>query len=507
MSRIYSEKINGQNQASVYLHYKANKNGLIIAIMLLLAAISLFFIKTDYFGLIKVHIYGEEFELTCALSSLLMLGLILFSLNNNRRIDWFEPPIWYFIYTFSQVIMNVWLLQRDRQTNIPWLVMDTGSKMTLAVILFDVGLVSICLGYFISKRIHLGNTKIVKSKMALNFSLTIAIWFVTWIIGIISALSGVGGYQTAGTIFSVGWENYFYFISLINIIATSALILHVSRHPTRIGWIWLGVVFLTVLILSVFVGSKRFAINFIWLFMALYYGLHKFPIKLAIIGILLIVTFVPVVNNYREVINSNLPNKDISLGSSIAYRVSALNKALGMTFSQPIEYFLSNTTDTYKDRQAGLLDISASVLSIHPDKVPFVGLEMLNDFFPQLIPRLFWPSKSITRSPLMMITMTYGGASSEYSFSSIGIIADAYRAGGWLFVIFFCGLLGAFLQRVYSKAIEVSNPAYTSLYIVLLSVVLIDREVSTILINLIQFGLLLWLITFKILYRRTIKSN
>jgi hypothetical protein len=145
-----------------------------------------------------------------------------------------------------------------------------------------------------------------------------------------------------------------------------------------------------------------------------------------------------------------------------------------------------------------MLNIAASAMFLHPNLQPFVGLEMVEYFFPQLIPRVLFPFKSTERPSLYMITTTYGGAPSEYSFTAIGQFADSYRAGGWATVIIWFGVLGIFTAWLYLEGPGSGNLAGTVFYITVLTLILrYDFDTATILIQLIQFGILLWLIVMR----------
>ena len=141
---------------------------------------------------------------------------------------------------------------------------------------------------------------------------------------------------------------------------------------------------------------------------------------------------------------------------------------------------------------------------LHPSLEPFVGLEMVEYFFPQLIPRVLFPFKSTERSSLYMITTMYGGATYEYSFTAIGQFADSYRAGGWPIVIIWFSALGIFTAWLYLQGPGSGNLAGTVFYITLLTLILrYDFDIVTILIQLIQFSILLWLIVTRGMFEWT----
>jgi len=219
---------------------------------------------------------------------------------------------------------------------------------------------------------------------------------------------------------------------------------------------------------------------------------------------LLVVLLVPVVNRYREELHALNSGQGVSLASSIG----ALADVFLETISQPLQSSFDTTKTTFQYRQGGMLDLVASVLFIHPARMPFVGIEMVEAFGLQVIPRAFWPGKPLTRFPLLMITTLYGGAKTEYSFSSIGLVADAYRAGGWIIVVFFFFVFGAFIAWLYVQGPLSETLSGIVFYTTLLAnIILYDKDISTLLINLIQFGPLIWIMIRWVLFSSPHKRN
>jgi hypothetical protein len=453
---------------------------------------------------LRTHLYGISFELISFSLGLVLVIIIGAWVKLNQRFDPFEFPIWLSMNVYIQVIMNVWLLQRDRGSSIPWLI-NNPSTLTLAVVLFGVSLVMLWTGYILVYRWTDGSKQMPKTKReVVNISHTYLVWFVTWLIGIYVTLAGIGSYLGSGISSNLAWLNYYQFAAVIGSAATATLTILHFKKPSRASWMWSSVVLGSQIILSVIAGSKSFVLLLIWFVMYFYYARRSLPRFWVIVAGMLVILLVPVVNRYRVELHA----LDSGKGVSLAARVNALADSVAETTSQPLQSSFESTKNTFQVRQGSLLEITASVLALHPDRMPFVGTEMVNEFFPQLIPRVFWPEKPVSLSPLYKITTVYTGAATEYSFSSIGLSADAYRAGGWITVIIFFFLLGGLLAWLYRIGPQSGSLAGTVFYTTLLSnLILYDKDVFGLLVNLAQFGPIIWVTIRLVLFRNVENHN
>jgi len=444
------------------------------------------------------HAYGVWFDAACAGLGLWLTILIVAWIKKTGRFDPFELPVWFSINIYVQVVMNIWLLQRDRVSAIPWLSNDT-SMMPLAVLLFGVALTALWVGYALMYRRLTSRPRVKKAstEREVNVVNTYLVWLVTWLVSLYVSFSGISSYLGSGIGSNLGWLNYYRFVEIVGSAAMALLAIRHFRKPTLFGWVWLAVIIGAQVAQSLIAGSKIFALFLIWLAMYYFYARRRFPKIWVLIAGMLVVLLVPVVNGYRE----ELHILDHGQGVSLEDRVTALKNVFTGTVVQPVQTSFASTRATFQYRQGGMLDLTASALYLHPDHLYFVGPEMAEAFVPQLVPRVFWPGKPLTRSPLLLITTVYGGAISEHSFSTLGLVADSYRAGGWVATVIFFLILGAFMAWLY-----VQGPVRDSLmgivfYTTLLSyIILYDRDFSTLLVNLIQFGPLIWILIRWVLF-------
>lgn len=454
---------------------------------------------------LPVHAYGVWFDLACAGLGVWLFILIVAWARRMRRFDPFELPVWFSINIYVQVVLNIWLLQRDRISPIPWLY-NNSAMLSLAVVLFGAALTAMWAGYaityrWIASRRATGNEAVERQVNVFNTS---AIWLVTWLISLYVTYSGLGGYLGGSINADLGWLNYIRFIAIIGSAATALLAIRHFRNPTLGGWVWLALLIAAQITQSLIAGSKGFALFLVWLVMYYFYARGRLPKRWVLVAGLVVVLLVPVVNRYRE----ELHILDHGGGVSLENRLTALKNVFGGTVLQPVQSSFETTRATFEYRQGGMLDLTASALYLHPDRLYFVGAEMAEAFIPQLIPRVFWPGKPLTRSPLLMITTVYGGARTEHSLSALGLAADAYRAGGWVTVAVMFVLLGAFMAWLYVRGPLSGSLVGIVLYTTLLSnVILYDRDFGTLLVNLIQFGPLIWIIVRWGMFSSSYKHN
>jgi hypothetical protein len=447
---------------------------------------------------LKVHVLGIGFELAAAGLGIWLAVLMLWWSRQRGRFDPFEFPIWFSLNVYVQVVLNVWLLQRDRLPYVPWLSDNYDRSMPLAVILFGVGLTALWLGYvWAFRRLGRDVQRLQPPAGAMRLSQVALIWFLCWATAVFSTLAGISGYLATGVGSSSNWLNYFSFVDIIRSAATVALVIHHFRHPSLPGWLWFSLVVVSEFGLSLVAGSKGFAMALVWLAMYIYYATGKLPKRWLALGFVTVVFLVPVVNNYRQ----SLQALNLGGGVGLGDRTQALGSVLTRTVVQPFSSLLQTTTETFERRQGYMLDTTASVMVLHPDKMPFVGMQMIEYFVPQLIPRVLWPSKPLERSSLYLITTTYGGAPSEYSFTEIGMAADSYRAGGWVFVVIWFFSLGVLAAWLYLQGPSSGSRAGTVFYVVMITQFLLySGDVVHTLVRLFQFGPLIWAIIMFVMF-------
>jgi hypothetical protein len=438
---------------------------------------------------LQPHIFGVNFELASAFLGLWLAAIIAWWSRRRGRFDPFEPPTFISLNIYLQVVLNIWLLQRDIPSYVPWVRDHSSQLMPQAVLLYGFGLTVLWIAYIASyKKVALWAALAAKRELEPRYRNILLVWLVGWLVGNLAVWSGYVGYLGTG---AGTWQNYLAFVEAVTWLAMGVLAIRQFRQPTMYGSVWLTLVVVSDLILSLVVGSKVFALHILWLSIFYFYARDRFPLRWWATGFLAVLLFVPVIMRYR----TNLQALDLGAGVSLPGRVQALSNAILSSLDQPAGSSIESTQNSLQQRQAGIFHITASALYLHPQRLPYQGWEMVQYFFPQLIPRVVWPGKPSERPALLLITTTYGSAEREYSLSSIGLMADSYRAGGWLVLAGFSLFLGVFMAWLYIRGPARGRLAETVFCVVVLTQFLrYDSEITTLLINLLQFGLLMWLI-------------
>jgi len=442
---------------------------------------------------IQPHVYGLIFELTAAGLGVWLVILMLWWARRRGKFDLFEPPVWLSLNMYLQVVLNVWLLQRDKYAYIPWVRENYATVIPAAVVLFGVALTILWGAYaWAYNRLSNGPVKLAASRMHLQA--VMLIWVMGWIVGIISVVIGTSSYLgAAGSV----WQNYIAFVAIITDAATAALVIYQFRRPSTIGWVWLGVVVLTDIGLPLVAGSKSFALSLLWLAIYIYYATNRLPKRWLAVGFVVVVLLVPVVNQFRDI----LWKVGESQAASFTGRLESLADAMSATLSQPVSSAFEDTRQTFEHRQGNMLDLTASVLYLTPSQLPYVGSEMAQYFFQQIIPRVIWLDKPTARPQIFYITSTYGSAPSEYAFSEIGLAADSYRAGGLPTVAIWFVFMGLFSAWLYHHGIVRGGTAGIVFYVtVLVHIIRYEADITTTSIYLIGFGPLIWLIVTRIMF-------
>ena len=447
---------------------------------------------------LRAHALGGAFEVAAAGLGVWLTLIIIWWARQRGKFDPFELPVWISVNVYVQVVLNVWLLQRDWLPSTPWLRYGYQSKMVLAVLLFGVSLTALWAGYvWAYRQLDRSPHWIEPSAGPIRMGAVIAIWFLGWTISSLAVVATIQGYLGAAPSRILAWMNYLNLVDFISIAAGSALVIYHFRRPTLLGWLWLAVMLGSNLVSALIAGSKSFALSLLWLAIYIYYAKGKLPTRWLAVGLIVVIVVVPIVNVYR----ANLQAIDTGRGVALSARLQALGEALQEVREKPTSSLVEDTRYTFERRQGNMLDVTASTISLHPSVIRFIGLDMAEYFLRQLIPRVLWPNKPTDRPSFLLITTTYSGAHTEYSFSEIGLFADSYRAGGWPFVVIWFMALGAFSAWLYRQGPGSGNMAGTVFYIAMLTGVLrYEREVTTLLLRLIQFGPLIWIITMFVMF-------
>ena len=87
---------------------------------------------------VQPHVMGQDFEFSSALLGVWLTLVIIAWSSVTKRFDPFELPTWISINTYFQIVVNVWLLQRDFTPVAPWLQQNYGRMSVRANALFAI---------------------------------------------------------------------------------------------------------------------------------------------------------------------------------------------------------------------------------------------------------------------------------------------------------------------------------------------------------------------------------
>jgi len=132
-----------------------------------------------------------------------------------------------------------------------------------------------------------------------------------------------------------------------------------------------------------------------------------------------------------------------------------------------------------------------------------LGLQMLEALAQNVIPRVLWPSKPAGTNKLYYINTWYTDTIEETSFADIGLFADSYRTGGWLFSFVFFMFLGGFMAWVYWRGPATDHGEWTVLYIVLLGVFAYSAAILESVTFVLQRAIPVWIFIISALFPRT----
>lgn len=444
------------------------------------------------------HVLGHSLDITSASLGVWLWLIVLWWTRQRKKFDPFEFPVWVSLNAYFQVVLNVWLFQRSIKLSSPWLKVNAGTMMTQAVVLIGVGLTALWAGYIWFYQLLQRRPRLTQSAAeAPKLHIIVSVWFVTWLLTTSSVVSGINGYLPAKGGFL--WTNYLTFNNYLGNLVTFALMIYHFRHPTGIGRTWLIFSCGSTILLRLIIGTKGAAFMPLYVIMAAYYAGRKFEKKWFVIGLVILLIIVPTVNTFRR----NLFDAGFSrsVGAALTERVPILVESAQQVLDQPFLFMVEETRYTFEQRQGSILETTAAMMAVHPAIRPYVGLDMLSLIMQQVIPRLFWPSKTTARPEFYMIYSFYLGHPGETTFVAPGLFGEAYRTGGWLFVIFGFWVLGVFAAWLYHKGPARGNLPGTAFYLMLMTrIIVYDRELMVTIVHLLQFGSLAWLLTMRVMF-------
>jgi hypothetical protein len=449
---------------------------------------------------VHAHVLGFGFEIASAALGACLAFFILLWARRSGRLDPFEFPVWFSLNAYFQIVVNVWLFQRDQTIRSAWVGNDTDVLAVQAVIMIGCGLVAMWVGYAWGIRKLRHRPRLArKTSGPPRLRLALSIWLITWLIGIVSVLSGIQGYLSDAGGFVGGF--YLYFADLLNSAATFGLMLYHFSRPTQLGRWWLIVAVLSNVALGLISGTKTAVFIVLYAIMALYYARGRLPKRWLISGLVVLVLVVPVVNSFRH--NLFAYGFDRSHGTTFRDRLPIYAESVQQVLHRPLSSLTGETLETFKTRQRGVFDLTTAVMAVHPHVQPYLGMDMVVLIAQQSIPRFLWADKPASRPEAYNLSTFYLGLPEETSFTAPGQFADVYRTGGWLLVVLwfiFVGVLGAWL---YLQGPGRRNLAGTALYLIFLTNILrYDREWLLVVRGVFQIGLIVWISVMYLMFQR-----
>lgn len=474
------------------------RSGLLLASIVLMGAGLFILVLTVEAGSLRLgaHNLGSSFELAAAGLGIMITAIILWWARRRRRFDPFELPVWFSANAYGQVVLNVWILQRDLGFR-PFVAgMATSSTPVAAILLMAVGLLALWAGYGATIRLlHRRPHQATHGPRRPRWQLIVALWFASTAVEALSVVAGASGYLSIAP--SI-WTSYIAFAGHLGALAAFVLLLQHFREPRPLGWLWLFTMLVTNVGLGLVVGTKSAVFVLLDVVMAIYYVRRRLSSRWLAVGFVAMLLVVPTVNAFRA--NLYAAGFDRSFGAGFGDRVPILLSSLNDTFSHPLSGLAEQTRDTLERRQGSLLEIMVAILAIHPNLRPFVGLDMLADFAQQAIPRVLWPGKPAGHPELYLILSSYLGIP-DHSWASPGQFGDAYRAGGWLAVVAWFCLLGGLMAWFYDRGPGSDDMAGTAFYLLVLTAFLTyEYDIMRTTLELLKFGILLWLASRYLLF-------
>ncbi len=470
---------------------------LLAAFILMVAAMSIVVLSTDASPFrLGTHRLGGAFELAAAGLGAVVAGTIYWWARRRGRFDPFEMPVWFSLNAYGQVVFNVWILQREQGFSRFVSNMATPSTPALAVLLMAVGLSALWAGYVATTRLLRSRPRPTPNLPGKpRWRLIVGIWAVCKLLEVMSVVSGANAYLPLR---SSVWTNYVAFAGHLGDLTAFLLLLYHFRHPRTISWLWLVGMAATNILLGLVVGTKTAVYVLIYAVMAIFYARNRLSVRWLATGFLALLMIVPTVNTFRT--NLYRAGFSRSLGAGFAERVPILFSTLGDTLSNPLSGLADETRDTFERRQGILLEVTVAMMAVHPRLQPFVGLDMFTAFAEQAVPRFLWPGKPAGMLDLYLILPTYLGLP-NHSLATPGQFGDAYRAGGWLFVVAWFSLLGALSAWLYARGPGSGDLGGTAFYLLMLTsfITYEDHLVSTSM-EILKFGIPLWLANRYLLF-------
>lgn len=453
--------------------------------------------------LLNPHSIGVGFDVAAGVFTL-WTGVMVFLWVLGHHFNPFEIPVWFTINTLAQLVLNIWLLQRDFDTRSPWLNSDnTEDAMIASLFIIALSLTVMWLSYATSRNwLEKRRTRNPlahddrQPKRVVNYQRVAVIWAVSWFANTYTVIVGQQGYLA--TNISI-WTNYLHLITLVGELCAFVLIIQHFRKPTVVGWAWITFFVGTDIFLSFVIGTRSGILILLYVVIARYFATRRFAWSWIGIGFLVLIIIIPTVTSFRLALFQEGYSR--SAGADFEARIHILYNSFTSTISDlDFTALLDTTRQTFESRQASVLEVSAAITAVHPSDMPFVFEPFTRDLFTTLIPRVIWSDKPTERSSLYNISTIYLGSPAETSFASPGQFLDAYRIGSIVFVVIFFASLGfgfAWIYHIGPKQDSLIGTAYYLL--VMLSIWTYNKTVMEVIIQTLQFVIPLYFFAHYVL--------
>jgi hypothetical protein len=438
-----------------------------------IAAVILTILATLTMGFFEPHILGGAFDFDVWVLGIVAILTCYAAWSLVGRVEPFLLPVWFAANLFVQVVVNVWFFGRTSSETYSWARVRDDLVWMEVLLAYGTSMCCVLIGFRAGLGRRVAASGAVTMKQAIDQKRATAVVVVGTLPTLLFRAADFAG--TANT----AWNNYLYVAGFLANVALLSFIITWLLKPSR--WVFAvccgGI--LAQMSSLVYAGTKTFAFVLIWIAICWFYARRRVPIRVIGGGVLAVILLVPVVNGFRSRLLSNS-------GASVE-RSTKLRSAMGTVLGQGLGESAGQTLDTMTSRQIGVFQYSAIILDSHPNPQPFVAGEMARLFADSLVPRIIWPEKPVEHPDLYMLGRRYQGWFGESSFATPGIVADAYRVGGWPFLAVFSFLLGLAGAGLYRFGPLRGHVAGTALYILAVTTVLTyDRGVFDLVMAMLQ---------------------
>jgi hypothetical protein len=221
---------------------------------------------------------------------------------------------------------------------------------------------------------------------------------------------------------------------------------------------------------------------------------YRYVIAFALLGVLI----VPIAQNIR------LQSASFNTRSP-AEVLNATELAFRSSWARGVNTGWQTFLDKIAGRQAAVAHMPGIILRRTPSEIPYLGAEQFLAIPAYIVPRFIWPNKPILTYTTWFSSTYLNMPSDTRSSSAMTLFGESYMIGGWVgtaLALFVLGLSQAFLFR---NTVNVGLlPAYIAF---IPSLIEYERQFTTMLIGLIQGGLVILVIYWLLVKLSTGKKQ